>query len=135
MEFGNVNVLAVVASGLAAMVVGYIWFSPPVFEKIWLAETGRTRQEVQTDSPVKFLVGFIGAMLEAYILAALMNVMGDPGISLGILVAVVIWVSFVATTSAVNFAFAGRSFRLWLLENGNHLVTLLAMGLILGAWT
>lgn len=135
MEFGDVNVLAVVVSAVAAMVIGFIWFSPPLFEKTWLTEIGRTREAVQADSPVKFLVGFIGALLEAYILAALLNIMGGPSVSLGVLVAVVIWVSFVATTSAVNFAFAGRSFRLWLVENGNHLFTLLAMGVILGAWT
>lgn len=135
MEFGNVNVLAVVVSGVAAMVIGFVWFSPPLFEKTWLAEIGRSRDQVAADSPVKYLVGFIGAVLEAYILAALLNIMGGPSVSLGVLVAVVIWVSFVATTSASNFAFAGRSFRLWMVENGNHLVTLLAMGVILGAWT
>lgn len=134
MQFGSVNVLAVVASAVAAMVVGFIWFSPALFEKTWLAEIGRARDQLASDSPVKYLVGFIGALLEAYILAALLNIMGGPSVSLGVLVAVVIWVSFVATTSAANFAFAGRSFRLWLLENGNHLVTLLVMGVILGAW-
>lgn len=134
MEFGDVNVLAVVVSAVAAMVVGFIWFSPTLFEKLWLAEIGRTREEVAADSPIKFLVGFIGALLEGYILSALMNIMGEPSISMGVLVAVVIWVSFVATTSAANFAFAGRSFRLWLIENGNHLVTLLAIGAIVGAF-
>lgn len=133
MEFGEVNVLAVVASAVAAMVVGFVWFSPPLFEKTWLAEIGRSREQVQADSPVKYLVGFVGALLEAYILAGLIDIMGGANVSRGVLVAVVIWVSFVATTSAANFAFAGRPFRLWLIENGNHLITLLVMGVILGA--
>lgn len=134
MEFGEVNVLAVVASALAAMVVGFIWYSRPLFEGTWLAEIGRSREQVQSDSPVKYLVGFIGALLEAYILAGLMNIMGGVSVPRGVLVGVVIWISFVAATSAANFAFAGRSFRLWMVENGNHLVTLLVMGVILGAW-
>jgi len=133
MEIGDVNVLAVVASAVAAMLVGFVWFSPPLFEMTWLAEIGRSREQVQADSPVKYLVGFVGALLEAYILAGLIDIMGGASVSRGVLVAVVIWVSFVATTSAANFAFAGRSFRLWLLENGNHLITLLVMGVILGA--
>jgi hypothetical protein len=115
------------------MLVGFVWFSPPLFEMTWLAEIGRSREQVQADSPVKYLVGFVGALLEAYILAGLIDIMGGASVSRGVLVAVVIWVSFVATTSAANFAFAGRSFRLWLLENGNHLITLLVMGVILGA--
>lgn len=32
MEFGNINILAVVVSAVAAMVLGFIWFSPPLFE-------------------------------------------------------------------------------------------------------
>ncbi|MBI3176902.1 MAG: DUF1761 family protein, partial [Chloroflexi bacterium] len=44
MEFANINVLAVVVSALAAMVVGFLWFSPPLFEKMWLAGIGKTRE-------------------------------------------------------------------------------------------
>ena len=134
MEFGSINVLAVVVSAVAAMVVGFVWYSPPLFEKAWLEDIGRTREQIEGDSPLKFLVAFIGSLLMAYILARLLEIVGGPSIELGILLAVVVWVAFVAATSAVNFAFAGRPVRLWLIENGNHLITLLVMGAILGVW-
>ena len=134
MVFGTINILAVVVSAVAAMVVGFIWYSPPLFEKAWLAEIGRTREQLAGDSPLKFLVAFVGSLLMAYILARLLDVVGGPSLELGILMAVVVWVAFVATTSAANFAFAGRPARLWLVENGNHLLTLLVMGVILGVW-
>ena len=135
MELGSINVLAVIVSGIAAMVVGLVWYSRVLFESAWLVEIGRTREEVAADSPSKFLIGFLGALLEAYILAGLINIMGGASLPRAILVAIVLWASFVATTSAANFAFAGRSLRLWLIENGNHLVTVLAMAVILGLWT
>ena len=134
MEFGTINILAVVVSAIAAMVVGFIWYSPPLFEKAWLEDIGRTRQQIEGDSPLKYLVAFIGSLLMAYILARLLEIIGGPSLELGILIAVVVWVAFVAATSAVNFAFAGRPVRLWLIENGNHLITLLVMGTILGVW-
>ena len=134
MEFGEINILAVVVSAVAAMVVGFIWYSPPLFEKAWLDDIGRSRDDIEGDSPIKFLVAFIGALLMAYILARLLDIVGGPSLELGILMAVVVWVAFVAATSATNFAFAGRPVRLWLIENGNHLVTLLLMGIILGVW-
>lgn len=134
MEFGTINILAVVVSAVAAILVGFIWFSPPLFEKAWLEDIGRTREQIEGDSPLKYLVAFIGSLLMAYIVARLLDLVGGPSLELGILLAVVVWVAFVAATSAANFAFAGRPVRLWLIENGNHLLTLLVMGVILGVW-
>ncbi len=134
MEFGNINVLAVVVSALAAMVVGFVWFSPPVFEKTWLAAIGKTREEVAGQPPTRFVIAFVAALLEAYILAALLNIVGGPTVGSALQLAFIIWVSFVAATSAATFAFAGRKFNLWLVENGNHLAVLFVMALILGAW-
>lgn len=134
MEFGTINILAVVVSAVAAILVGFIWFSPPLFEKAWLEDIGRTREQIEGDSPLKYLVAFIGSLLMAYIVARLLDLVGGPSLEMGILLAVVVWVAFVAATSAANFAFAGRPVRLWLIENGNHLLTLLVMGVILGVW-
>ena len=134
MEFGTINILAVVVSAIAAILVGFIWFSPPLFEKAWLEDIGRTREQIEGDSPLKYLLAFIGSLLMAYILARLLDLVGGPSLEMGILLAVVVWVAFVAATSAANFAFAGRPVRLWLIENGNHLLTLLVMGVILGVW-
>ena len=134
MEFGTINILAVVVSAVAAMVVGFIWYSPPLFEKAWLKDTGRTREQLEADSPLKYLVAFIGSLLMAYILARLLDIVGGPSLELGLLIAVMVWVAFVAATSAANFAFAGRPVRLWLIENGSHLLTLLVIGAILGVW-
>lgn len=134
MEFGSINILAVVVSAVAAILVGFIWFSPPLFEKAWLEDIGRTREQIEGDSPLKYLVAFIGSLLMAYIVARLLDLVGGPSLEMGILLAVVVWVAFVAATSAANFAFAGRPVRLWLIENGNHLLTLLVMGVILGVW-
>jgi len=134
MEFGSINVLAVVVSALVAMAVGFLWFSPPLFEKMWLAGIGKTREEVAGQSPARFLIAFVSALLESYILAALLNIVGGPSIGSALQLAFVIWVSFVAATSAANFAFAGRKLSLWLVENGNHLLVLFVMAVILGAW-
>ncbi len=134
MEFGTINILAVVVSAVAAMVAGFIWYSPPLFEKAWLEEIGRTREQLEGDSPLKYLVAFVGSLLMAYILARLLDIVGGPSLELGVLLAVVVWIAFVAATSAVNFAFASRPVRLWLIENGSHLLALLVMGVILGVW-
>jgi hypothetical protein len=42
--------------------------------------------------------------------------------------------AYVAMGFAINYAFAGRSFRLWLIDGGYHTLQFTLYGLILGAW-
>ena len=44
MELGSINVLAVIVSGIAAMVVGLVWYSRALFESAWLVEIGHSRR-------------------------------------------------------------------------------------------
>lgn len=134
MQFGNVSGLAVLACAVASMVIGFIWYSRPLFEGAWLAGIGKTREQVAAGSSSRFVIALVAAVLEAYILAALLNITGGPSLSTGVLLAVVLWASFVAATTAASYAFAGRGLRVWMIESGNHLVTLLVMGVILGLW-
>ena len=42
--------------------------------------------------------------------------------------------AFVATSFAINYAFAGRSRKLWLIDGGFHTLQFTLYGLILGLW-
>jgi len=55
-------------------------------------------------------------------------------VAAGLQAGFMIWLGFVVTTSIVNHLFAGRRWVVWFIEMGYHLVSLLAMGAILGAW-
>jgi hypothetical protein len=41
---------------------------------------------------------------------------------------------FVATSFGINYAFAQRSLKLWLIDGGYHLLQFTLYGLILGLW-
>jgi hypothetical protein len=43
-------------------------------------------------------------------------------------------VAFVATSFAINYAFAQRSLKLWLIDGGYHTLQFTLYGLILGLW-
>lgn len=40
MHFMKVNLLAVLVSAIATMVVGFLWYSPVLFAKPWMREMG-----------------------------------------------------------------------------------------------
>jgi hypothetical protein len=42
MDFGSINWLAVIASVIASIIIGSIWYHPSVFYKPWLATLGKT---------------------------------------------------------------------------------------------
>jgi len=132
MLFANVNWVAVLVSAVASMVVGFLWYSPPLFQKAYLAEIGKTAEDAAAAPPTNYLISFVLAIVEAFFLSTLISAMGNPGVGSGLAAGFMVWLGFVATTSAANSLFGDRTFRLWYVQNGNHLLTLLAMGAIIG---
>ena len=41
---------------------------------------------------------------------------------------------FVAASFGINYQFAQRSFKLWLIDSGYHIVQFMVFGLVLGLW-
>jgi hypothetical protein len=58
---------------------------------------------------------------------------GGATAATGAMAGFLIWLGFVATTSLTNKLFASQ-LKAWLYEVGNHLVTMVAMGAIAGAF-
>ena len=50
----------------------------------------------------------------------------QAGIAVGLL--------FVVTSFGINYLFAGRSLKLWMIDGGYHLLQFALYGLIIGAW-
>jgi hypothetical protein len=58
---------------------------------------------------------------------------GGATLASGAMAGFLIWLGFVATTSLTNKLFAAQ-LKAWLYEVGNHLVTMVVMGAIAGAF-
>ena len=52
----------------------------------------------------------------------------------GLGVGFVVGLFFVATSFGINYAFARRSLKLWMIDAGYHIVQFSLYGVILGAW-
>jgi hypothetical protein len=134
MNFSGINWLAVLACGVASLVVGFIWYSKPVFLLPWLKGIGKTEEFTKNPKPVNFVCLFIGALIEAIFVSFLLAAMGSASLGSGLLAGFMIWLGFVATTSFADNLMSGGSFSLFMVQSGDHLVTLLIMGMILAAW-
>ncbi|MBT3239562.1 MAG: DUF1761 domain-containing protein [Chloroflexi bacterium] len=125
MDFSNISWVAVVASIVANMILGWLWYGP-LFGKQWAAEIGKNMEDMEM-KPALYLIPIIGSFVATFVL---WNVMGATGLS-GVVAAFWMWLGFSAITALTNTSFRGTSTTLWAIEQGAHLVGLLVAGILL----
>ncbi len=140
MDFSSINWLAVVVCVVVSMAVGFVWYSPKTFFNIWWKGIGKSESDVpaQGSMGMTWSLTILASLVEAIFMSLMVNalggLMGGVSIATGAATGFLLWLGFVATTNLVNKLFAGYSLKVWAIEAGNHLVTLVLFGLILGAW-
>ncbi|NNF03057.1 MAG: DUF1761 domain-containing protein [Rhodothermales bacterium] len=135
----NPNLLAVLVAAFIPMVVGSLWYGP-LFGKQWMRMVDKTEEELKEGfNPMKsYGVTFVMALLMAYVLAHILiaweDAYGLVGLWAGIQGAFWIWLGFVLTIGWQAVAFEDKKLGLYWLNMLYNLVTLLAMGALLGVW-
>ena len=134
MDFSSINWLAVVVCVVLNIGAGFIWYHPAVFFKAWWKGIGKSEDEQAQPNPMLYVWTLLAAFVEAVFVSFLLSAMGSNTIVTGLTAGFMIWLGFVATTNLVNNLFAGRGFKVWAIEAGNHLVYLFITGTILSVW-
>lgn len=116
------------------MVNGFVWYHPSVFFKAWWKGIGMSEDEQTDPNPMLYVWTILAAFIEAIFVSFLITAMGSNTIMTGFQAGFMVWLGFVATTNLVNNLFAGRGFKVWAIEAGNHLIFLLICGGILAVW-
>jgi len=131
----HINYLAVLVAALLTYGVGALWYSPVLFSNAWLAALGKTKEEIQSrNNAITFVLAFVFNLIMAFVMAHVVNAFGGNTFGMGLQGGIWMWLGFVATTNGLNALFGGRSLRLFLIDNGYHLVSLLIMGVIFSVW-
>ncbi len=140
MDFSSINWLAVVACVVVSMIVGSLWFNPKTFYPAWWKAIGRSENDVPGMQNMGMVWGLtvLASFVQAVFMALMVNAMGsmtEGGATLGsgATAGFLLWLGFVAPSSLTNKLFASQ-LKAWVIEVGNHLVTFVAMGAILGWW-
>jgi hypothetical protein len=128
-----INIWALAACVAVRFIVGGLWFSPLLFLRPWQAETGLTDAAMKPRMPKALAADLIGAALMAFVLAHAVRYAGAGTALTGAMVGALNWLGFVAVTTFARVSYEGASWRLFAINGGYNLVTLLVMGAILGA--
>ena len=132
-NFG-VNYLAVLVSAIAAIVIGFIWYAPPVFGSRWMAYLGTTAAQLGNPGPAGMVTGIVASLLNAFVLAVLSLNLGGKTLTDGIMLGVICWLGFMATITAAQIAFEKKSWGLWVINNLHNVIVQALMGAIVTVW-
>ncbi len=139
-----VNLLAVLVAAFVSMVLGFIWYGP-LFGKMWSQMMGWSDKDMEKmkagmgmKMQMNYLITFVGSLVMSFVLShtwvfasTYMNVSGPAsGASTGFWM----WLGFVAPVTVGSVLWDGKPWKLWILNNGYFLISLILMGVILAVW-
>jgi hypothetical protein len=124
------NIWAVLLAAVSSFLLGGLWYSPALFGRIWDAENGGPKQ---SGHPARvFGVSFVFSLIAACSFALWLG--PAPPLDTALKAGAVAGLGFVAASFGINYQFAQRTFKLWLVDGGYHTVQFILFGLILGLW-
>ena len=126
----ELSVTGVFLGSIAAFGFGALWYSPLLFMQQWCKEAG-IDPDIQPDNPGKlygltFLLTVISATGIGLILGVHAGILRGAGT--GLLIGLLI----VMTSMGINYQFAGRTLKHWLIDGGFQTCRFAIMGGIIG---
>ena len=124
------NIFAVIVAAASSFLLGGLWYSPVLFGRLWNIETAGLPKSGHPAKVfgVSFLFSLVAAACFAYWLGP------SPPLEAGLKAGALAGFGFVAASFGINYQFAQRSFKLWLIDGGYHTVQFLLFGFVLGLW-
>ena len=130
----GVNYIAVIVAPVVALVIGFIWYSPAVFGKRWMAYLGTTQAQLGQPGPTGMAVGVIASLVNAWVLALLSLNLGGKTLTDGVMLGILAWLGFMATITAAQISFEKKPWGLWILNNAHNVIVQVVMAVIVTLW-
>ena len=130
----QLHLVPILGAAVAKMALGALWYSNALFFKPWIRVSGITEAQVKQGLPKALVVDFIGSLLMALVLFHTIRWSGAHTVVEGLFVGFLNWLGFVAVVTVSTVTYERKPVKLYLLNNGYQLVSILVMGAILAAW-
>jgi hypothetical protein len=125
--------LAVIVAAIIKFAIGAVWYQL-LFGKRY-RELMKVPEGTMADGFAQALVvGFVGDLIMAYILARFVAHYGATTLAEGALIGCMAWLGFVATRMAGSVFYEKKSIELVAINAGYQLVGIVVMGAIFGVW-
>lgn len=133
MDFSGINFFAVFVAALCSFAVGGLWYSPLLFGKSWMQESGMTEEKIKKGNmPVIYALTFLLSVIIAMTFERFLPLHATW--RLGAAAGALAGLGWVSTAFGITYLFEQKSSKLFLINAGYHAVTFIVMGAILGSW-
>jgi hypothetical protein len=132
-SFSDVNWLSVIVAALLAFAVGGLWYSPVLFSKAWMNELKLNEADMKNaNMPLIFGLTFVLNVAGAIVLDMFIGTESTwlSGLLSGLLVSI----AWIATSFGINYLFARKSLRLFLIDSFYFITFFAVEGIVLGMW-
>lgn len=134
MEMAPINWWAVLVAAVLKFAIGAVWYSPVLFSRQWQAETNTTDEQFRAGFAMATIAEIVTDIVMAYVLARFISTLGVTSLVGGLTVGALAWLGFFATVGVTRVYYERSSWRLFGINMGYLLISLLAMGALLALW-
>lgn len=121
----SVNWLAVLVGAIGAMIIGMIYYSPPLFGKMMMETAPRSgRRGNQRPHMGSFVGAFIAALFTAFLLEVLVKAVHIASLSSAFELAAVIWLGAYVSLELVSLSFGMKSTKMFVVNVVHHAIAL-----------
>jgi hypothetical protein len=141
-NLGNLNYWPILIAAIVSFGFGAVWYG--ALGKQWMAARDLSPADLEKAKagmgavPWPFIIAFVALFVMAWMFSGVLLHMARGGMAMSIRAGMIsgafLWLGFVITTMAVNYAFQGAKRSLTLIDGGHWLGVLLIQGAILGWW-
>jgi hypothetical protein len=135
----TVNYLALLASGIIGVAIGWIWYSPMVFGKQWMGAIGiddspEMRKEGMKSMPRAIVGSFAAQIVLAFVFTYFAQALGIANSIGAVQLGLWAWIGFVATTSLHPVLWERRPLVYYAVNAGYNLAMFVVIALIVVLW-
>lgn len=138
--FIGISLWSVLVAAVAAMILGFVWYSPILFANPWMRLMGvdpndkAKLAEMRKGAGKLYGLAFVASIVSALVLAKIIAITTVNTIPYGMKIGFAVWLGFVTTVQLTGALFGKQPIKLYLINTAYQLVCYLVMGAILAVW-
>jgi len=134
-EFGGLNIWAVLVAWVISVALGSFWYSPAGFSKLWSRLSGVDMMKTPKDESTRAIILVVASsLLQAFALAIVLNSLNITSVGQAVIAALILWFGFVALTTIGNTLYQRLSLKFWFLNASFFLIVMVVNSVILTVW-
>lgn len=133
----NTNWLAIIIAAVASMAVGFLWYSKILFGNEWIELSGMKKGDIDQSKKgmaKTYSISTLAAFVTAFVLKQFIDLFYIVSYIDALQLAFWIWFGFVATVMVTNVLYNKQSWKLFVINSGYQLASLMVMAVILSYW-